>query len=601
MQRFLMMFGKKKVMVEQLPVENPPIEAIDAYDKPLICLFDADDNVKATLQASKFQFEVATTGACVKVPNNRANDEHFLNLNYDAPENLHEFDIVIFDMSNENLIEYNNEAFDKKKTKGKQIHALLSRFPQKIFDPRPLSIHVISKEIEELLKKPSILIQFCSREELIHYQLVEINHYDYNITGEYSYSNLDFYSEYPSRNLKSGKKLKLSEKETKLSPLLGKYIAKSKYEMTFYHPTKWNGGKNDKIETFIPLLENENGEIVSFCHFVEKGIVFVFPLIEDKGSFLSELLNIYLPEISPQLFPFHGQFGWLDTGEYPLPNEQELISRKNEFEEQYVKDIQEIENKLSENKREFSFLHQLLCQTGNDLVKSVEHYMRWLGFETVINMDEEQPEIREEDLQIETDKGLLVIEVKGIGGTSTDKDCSQISKIRYRRAEQRNRFDVSGLYIVNHQRYIPPKSRNNPPFTDNQLSDAVLDKRGLLTTFDLYRAYFLIEEGILSKETVRNRLFEIGLIELMPQGLVSIGTPTEYFCNNTVVIMNIKNVLIEKNNYLIAKKNDQFLKVKIVSIQLDDNDVEKVSEGEVGIKLEFSIKKGSELFIAQSN
>lgn len=596
-----MMFGKKKVMVEQLPVENPPIEAIDAYDKPLICLFDADDNVKATLQASKFQFEVATTGACVKVPNNRANDEHFLNLNYDAPENLHEFDIVIFDMSNENLIEYNNEAFDKKKTKGKQIHALLSRFPQKIFDPRPLSIHVISKEIEELLKKPSILIQFCSREELIHYQLVEINHYDYNITGEYSYSNLDFYSEYPSRNLKSGKKLKLSEKETKLSPLLGKYIAKSKYEMTFYHPTKWNGGKNDKIETFIPLLENENGEIVSFCHFVEKGIVFVFPLIEDKGSFLSELLNIYLPEISPQLFPFHGQFGWLDTGEYPLPNEQELISRKNEFEEQYVKDIQEIENKLSENKREFSFLHQLLCQTGNDLVKSVEHYMRWLGFETVINMDEEQPEIREEDLQIETDKGLLVIEVKGIGGTSTDKDCSQISKIRYRRAEQRNRFDVSGLYIVNHQRYIPPKSRNNPPFTDNQLSDAVLDKRGLLTTFDLYRAYFLIEEGILSKETVRNRLFEIGLIELMPQGLVSIGTPTEYFCNNTVVIMNIKNVLIEKNNYLIAKKNDQFLKVKIVSIQLDDNDVEKVSEGEVGIKLEFSIKKGSELFIAQSN
>lgn len=601
MQRFSMMFGKKKVIVEQLPVENPPIETIDAYDKPLICLFDADDNVKATLQASKFQFEVATTGACVKVPNNRTNDEHFLHLNFDAPANLHEFDVVIFDMSNENLIEYNNEAFDKKRTKGKQIHALLSRYPQKIFDPRPLSIHVISKEIEELLKKPSILIQFCSKEEMIHYQLVEINNYDYDITGEYSYSNLDFYSEYPSRNLKSGKKLKLPEKETKLSPLLGKYISKSKYEMTFYHPTKWNGGKNDKIDSFIPLLENENGEIVSFCHFVEKGIVFVFPLIEDKSSFLSELLNIYLPEISPELFPFHGQFGWLDTGEYLLPNEQELTSRKNDLEEQYLKDIQEIESQLYKNKTEFSFLHQLLFQTGDTLVKSVEYYMRWLGFKTVINMDEEQPEIREEDLQIETEKGLLVIEVKGIGGTSTDKDCSQISKIRFRRAEQRNRFDVSGLYIVNHQRYMPPKNRNNPPFTANQLTDAVLDKRGLLTTYDLYKAYFLIEAGILSKETVRNRLFDTGLVDLGPHDLVSIGTPAEFFNNNTVVILNINNSYIFKDMDLIAKKNNEFQKLKIISIQVDGKDVEEVTEGEVGIKLDCSIKKGSELFIAQSN
>lgn len=594
-----MIFGKKKVTEEQKPTESQPIEAIDAYDKPLICVFDVDDNVKQMLETNKFQFEVATTGACVKVPNNKANDEHFLHLNYEAPANLHEFDIIMFDMSNENHVEFKNEVFDKRSTKGKQIHALLSRYPQKIFDPRPLSIHVLSKEIEEILRKPSIIIQFCSKEEVILYQIVEIDHYEYNITGEYSYSNLNFYSEYPGRNLKSGKKLKLPEKETKLSPLLGKYIDKSKYEMIFYHPTRWNGGKNDKIDTFIPLIENENGEIVSFCHFVEKGLIFVFPLIEDKSSFLAELLNIYLPEISPQLFPYHGQFGWLDTGEYLLPNEQQLFDHKIKIEEQYISDIQKVEQQLIENKTKYNFLHHLLSQSGDELVKSVEHYMRWLGFESVRNMDEENPDIREEDLQIETDKGLLVIEVKGIGGTSTDKDCSQISKIRFRRAEQRNRFDVSGLYIVNHQRYMPPKSRSNPPFTANQISDAVLDKRGLLTTFDLYKAYFMIEDGLLSKDYVRDRLFDIGLIELTPDGLVSIGTPTEFFNNNTVIILNLKNSSITKDMYLIAKKNGELKKIKILSIQLNGNDVEEISEGEVGIKLNCAIKKGSELFKTQ--
>jgi hypothetical protein len=214
-------------------------------------------------------------------------------------------------------------------------------------------------------------------------------------------------------------------------------------------------------------------------------------------------------------------------------------------------------------------------------------------------MDETQPGFREEDLQVEIEKGLLVIEVKGVGGTSTDKDCSQISKIRFRRAEQRNSFDVSALYIVNHQRYMPPNTRTNPPFTENQISDAALDKRGLLTTFDLYRAYFLIQDGILTKPQVREYLLQPGLVVLHPHNLTSIGIPIECYKEGHVVIIALEGANITKDSILIVRKNGMMTKAKVLSIQVDGKDVDEARSGEIGLMLDKPVKKGSELFVEQ--
>ena len=54
--------------------------------------------------------------------------------------------------------------------------------------------------------------------------------------------------------------------------------------------------------------------------------------------------------------------------------------------------------------------------------------MGWV-FNNVKLMDIETVR-KEEDLQIDTESALLAIEVKGIGGTSTDSDCNQITKNR---------------------------------------------------------------------------------------------------------------------------------------------------------------------------
>jgi hypothetical protein len=264
--------------------------------------------------------------------------------------------------------------------------------------------------------------------------------------------------------------------------------------------------------------------------------------------------------------------------------------------------LQEIERKILENRKKHQFLYELLHETGDNLVKSVELYLKWLGFESITNMDETNPEIREEDLQIETEKGLLVIEIKGIGGTSTDKDCSQVYKIKNRRAKQRGKFDVFGLYIVNHQRYITPKARVNPPFTEHQINDAIHDERGLLTTYSLYKAYFLIEGGVITKEKVREQLFDFGLIALEPKNLKSLGVSNEVFKNGKVVILNLDGQAeLTKGCKLITKKNNEYKPVFVESIQLDDNDVEKANIGEVGLKLDDSVKKGTEFFIESEN
>ncbi len=595
------MFKTKKKKDTLGTIKDAQVQSASPHERPLICLFDTDDDVSKLLSSNLFKHEVASTGTCVKVPNNERHSEHFLLLNYRIPANLHEFDIVIFDMTREKSIEYKDNDHSIDRTKDKKAHALLCKYPQTIFDPRPLSIYVIAKEIAEILKKESVVICFSPQEESVSYQFVEINDRYANVTSEKEYSNLDFYSGLPSSKNKSGNKIKLPESETKLSPLLEKYLDGSTYNIVFSHPTEWKDGKNVKMKSFLPLLVNDNGEIISFSHFYDEGLILVFPDIKNKGKFLSDLLNVYLPEIYPELFPFHGQFGWLKSGEYLLPGENALIEAKKNLEEKYQKDIHDLDRLLSENRIKYHFLHELIFETGDKLVKAVEYFLNWLGFESVVNMDELELEIKEEDLQVENEKGLLVIEVKGISGTSTDKDCSQISKIRFRRAEQRNRFDVFGLYIVNHQRYIPPHSRLNPPFSDVQIGDALLDKRGLLTTFELYKAYFMVEDGIITKEHVRNKLFQVGLIELKPENLISIGVPEEYYQDGKIAIVkNINRIHITRNMKIIVKKNSSYAVAVVKSIQIDDKSVDEAHSGEIGIMFNRSIKRGSELFIEQA-
>ncbi len=191
---------------------------------------------------------------------------------------------------------------------------------------------------------------------------------------------------------------------------------------------------------------------------------------------------------------------------------------------------------------------------------------------------------------------MLIIECKGIGGTSTDSDCSQISKIKHRRCKERNKFDVFALYIVNHQRYLPPLNRSNPPFNSNQIQDAINEERGLLSTWQLYNLYFDVDNGVISKNEARKSLLRYGLVDFKPKNLVFIDEPIEILKNGTVCIININNIELNIGDELIVERNGQYQKVILNGIQIDDKPVSSANSGEIGLLINSPIKKKSKLW-----
>jgi hypothetical protein len=206
------------------------------------------------------------------------------------------------------------------------------------------------------------------------------------------------------------------------------------------------------------------------------------------------------------------------------------------------------------------------------------------------------PGILEEDIQVDLSNGVLIIECKGIGGTSTDADCNQISKIKYRRAKQRGRFDVYALYIVNHQRYSPPLKRRNPPFSESQIEDAQNDERGLLTTWQLFNLYSEIITGIITKEEARMCILNYGLVEFRPQNIVFIYEPTELYNDGQVCIVILNDIMLKINEELLIEKNGSFENVLIVDIQINNKPVLFATTGEIGLKVNSKIKKNSKIW-----
>jgi hypothetical protein len=605
-----MFLGKKK----KIQKDNPPLaekselpkkaenEVQSFYDRPRVCSIDLPDECVEALKSHKHDCYLGTLGPIVEVPNTRRDSAHFCLLNYVFPQNLHEYDIVIIDLQNKRTVQYDDEDHIRTHIKGHSNLSLVSSYPQTLFDPRALSANILKKRLRPLMAKDSILIVFADEQEKITYYPVVITERRPKHLDSETHWLYEFYSNMPSnQNLVGKDTIVVFNKDTDIGNLLSRHNSDATYTITFNHPTHWEGDDRIKDKNFIPLMSADPDKIISFTRVMEKSFTFFFPHIKNKPDFLVDLFERVCPGICPKLFPHSTQFSWKISSEYRLPNENDLLDEKKRLAEDYVKSLEELESRIDANRQEYGFLHDLLTESGSSLVKTIENYIGWLGLENITNLDETNPELKEEDLRVETEKGQLVIEIKGIGGTSTDGECSQVSKFKYRRSKERGSFDVFGLYLVNHQRYLPPEERTNPPFNTTQIQDAKNDERGLLTTYDLFKLYFNIANGFVLKEDAREALFQYGLVEFTPSNAIFIAKPLEIHHNGYVVIFKIEGIELTVGMTIIVKDNGYYRPAKIIEIQLDGNSVNAVDTGEIGVKLsdkvhsrvEFWLKKDS--------
>jgi hypothetical protein len=571
---------------------------VDIIERPRICCLDLDDDVISALEKSGANIYNGSLGSKVRVQNTSANIKHNVLLNHNFPPNIQEYDIFLMDLNNYKTVDYDKDAHTKKTHTGKSSCYFLSTYPETLFDPLPFSSHMLGAQLEQIRDRQILIVVFSSKQYNVKYQAISIEEGGNSRTNMGEYNIYSFWQYIPFSEVRHGEEITLGSMRDDFKSLLEKNLKGATYNQTFFHPTIRKDGEDVKNRCYVPLMTNLNGEIISYFELKDDKRLYILPQIKDNAGFLLDFLSTFAPSMHPDLFPFSTNFIWKKQEDYWLPNHSELLKVKSDIQEEFDNKIIDSQKKIKENLDEFSFLHEILSETGDALVKPLIKFLKWLEFDTVIDCDERKTDttVLEEDIQVELADGLLIIECKGIGGTSTDADCSQISKIKHRRCRERNDFDVKALYVVNHQRYLPPLSRNNPPFTEHQIQDAINDERGLLTTWQLFNLYADIESGIISKEDARKAILEFGLIAFRPQNLTLVGEPTELMKKGKICIVNVDGLTLKEGDKLFVEKQGRFSKVEIIDIQIDSKPVKTASKGELGLNLSSSIKKNSKLW-----
>lgn len=573
-------------------------ENSEIVEHPRICCIDLDTNTLNKLNKIGTNIYCGTLGAKIKVSYPRIDNKQTLLLNHDFPLNLHEYDVTIVDLEQFDTIDYKSEEHTRDILPSKSAMYILSTYPQTIFDPRPFGSYILGTELKKIGNRGHLLIIFSSKAYTIEYEPIEITPGSHNRLTPIKHNIYSLLDYPPLETEKYGQEITICKIKDDFKCLLEKYFSKkANYNQTFTRRTKWINGEYRDDDNFIPLMTNLSGEIISFLALNENLNIIIFPQIKNKTDFLFEFMSTIAPSLFPELFPFSTTFAWKDSEEYWLPNHSNLLKLENDTKKEFELKLSDCKKNIDENRLRFSFLHQIITETGDLLVKSVIQFLSWLGYTNVIDFDATvESKILEEDIQIEIPEGLLIIECKGIGGTSTDSDCSQISKIKHRRCKERGRFDVYALFLVNHQRYLPPIKRQNPPFTHQQIQDAKNDERGLLTTWQLFTLYFDIENGICSKEEAKECLLDFGLISFKPKNLTHIYDPVEFFNNGMICIIRVDGILLEVNDEVLIEKDGKFEIAHILDIQLNGQSINQASSGEFGLKLDKKIRKNSILW-----
>lgn len=606
-----MFFKKKKIEdtnKDESSMDKPEIKLIE---KPKICLFDIDNEITERIKQKGFNVTPASLGTLIKdVPNKRIDDQCLCLLNHSIPINLHEYDIFVFDLEDKPGIPYDIQSNFRKDVKGRKASYLNCAYPQTVFDPRPYSAYILwDNYLKEYFEKSrgSIFIVFASGIDMQEYESIVLSDSFPSKKNLGKYDNYSFIQNFPIKKSRFGKEFVIVTELPvlqDLKKLLERNLPKFHYEVVFYHPQVQEGNSRKYINSnhFFPLMENNFDEIVSFIETRESVLLLVLPQLKEKDEILIPLFESILPDIGPDIFPYSTRFSWKEKNEeYWLPNSRTLFIKKEKLEAEYEKKKAEIDKEIEENNNKYSFLHELITETDEKLVLAVKTYFEWLGFENVKMMDQDKPVGKEEDLQVELDKGLLIIEVKGIGGTSRDIDCSQISKIKHRREKERNKLDVHSLYIVNHQRYQAPRDRKNPPFSPHQIKDAENDERGLLTTWELFKLYNHIEEGIISKSEARESILKKGLVKFEPSNTIFVGEVNETFKNDYIIIIQLKDHRLKKGDKIIISRDEMYKTAIIQNLQVNDQNVAEACGCEVGIELNVPVRKKSKIYKFRSH
>lgn len=571
-----------------------------------VCCIDVQQDCIDYLKGLRLHVYEGSLGSVYSLnwKNLRSHGEVPVLVDYSFPRNLQEYHVFIHDMNHANEREYKIEEHDLYKDLEQAHQSYLECLrPITLYDLRPFGAHVFKEKIHALGdKNKNIFITFAYSSHSVEYHSNKVGYHSPGNEGTYTnneaWLTISGYDQY-------GKRVQLVNDKRLSYELFNEHLDTTEYYRVFRQPHVWKDNKQIPDDNFIPLLNNENGECVSYVYFYPNSerIEFVLPQVSDKLKLLKSLFENVLFKFFSDHFPDIESGQWIHNTEYELPNEtaiREKIEVKKQAYEAEIKSLnEEAENIKASNK----YLKDLLTATGDELVTAVKLFLEYIGFENVVEKDKtvEDGGVKEEDLTFDYNGTCILMEVKGINRTSTDSECSQIDKVVLRRFHQNNKASFHGVYVVNNQRNIEPLQREVPPFNETKIKDAEYEKRTMAYTAQFFALYSDIENGYVRKEDVRDCFLKPGLLSVHDD-LISLGVPPKFFSKRTVLCFHLKDILIKKGDMVFYfDELQRMVGAEVLDIQIDGKSIESATSGEVSIKVSKAFPRSGEVFVRREN
>lgn len=550
-------------------------------------------NVLSTVNTGSYGYELCSENTHGVTP---------IRLNLSVSGTLHEHDVVVFDLSH--LVSKSVISEDRITGISEEQEFLHPGYRN--LNLRPAAGVQLNPLIDRALQGGTIVVVLLGTIKEEKYCLSKLDHSayltDFAVTKQLILNDLAFLSAPPKVTNIRGNEINMEELESipdkfhALARLLKEHSEEAEYFCTIE--------SNPRI---IPMALNRSLDVVAFVEEYEGGgLLLGLPQPKDKAEFLEQMFKTALPEMAPHLFPHYEVKHWQD--QIVLFGEEELNSRQKIAEEEYKEKLAAIELDRNKIREEYGFLADLLTKHSTELETTIETFLNFLEFDSVVNIDDlklketkeegksESSILWEEDFHIELGDKLAVVEVKGLGGTTSDGQWGQVLKYKQRQAKNLDCY-VYGVYIVNHERHKPPQARKFNPFTENQIKDAEGYDVGLLTTLQLFNLYKSIKFGGLGKGEARERFFEAGFIEFKPTNSSKLPPIIKLWKEGLVPGMTLDGTRVRKGDEITVELDGVFTPNEVVSLSQGGKEVEEASTGDTGLRLKHPVKRQSEIWV----
>lgn len=584
------MFKKKPA---PQPSSKQPVEtesAVPKYQHPKILVIDTEPEIAETLEKEGYNVSSGTFGKPYKVRKDSGYQPVVVKASL---PNYTEQEIIIVD-----LVPKDADSGPP----GEKIEPMAeldwwAKCNYGEIDPRPRAMAIVQDQFGRILDNGGAFIVFsdsrATRELVLARDYGGYN--GFSVAQDIRYDNWSFLGILSNLTVSDdhGEEIQLIKQDWAIAKLLADHVDDATFcctlEAQWHIKDRWGA-----------LAKNKYGAVVAGvivpAEKTKGGWIFILPRIKEKARFLSSLLKNILPDLCPGLFPHAEGQKWVHRPEYELPSVLEKAKQISDLQDDAARKVSDLEKAIENDRNASAFLYALIRETGDPLVEAVKKALALLGFKSVVDVDEEMTKAGKEaslreDLRIHDQSPVLVVDIKGVAGKPADAEALQAQKHAFIYIQEKNRPDVRGLTIINHQRLLPPLERDNDmPYRKEILDNAEQVKLGLMTGWDLFRLVRGFIHNNWKPEQITPLFYQTGRILPIPRHYEYAGKVKQVW--KTAFSVEIEQGEIRVGESIAVEFPVDFNEQKVTSLRLNDANVDVASaKCEVGIQREEATPK----------